>query len=57
MAKGKGLSLFGRNWMYIIMLNWTDVTIVRSRIALDEVLEKTSSSIQRRAQNVTRDNC
>lgn len=39
MFKGKGPSLFDRNWINIISLNWANINVV-SRIALDEVLER-----------------
>ena len=39
-VQGKGPSLFGRNWMEVIRLNWSSINHVTTNLSLDRILSK-----------------
>ena len=41
-VQGKGPSLFGRNWMEVIRLNWSNINHVTTNLSLNRILSKYS---------------
>ena len=39
-VQGKGPSLFGRNWMEAIRLNWSNINHVTTNLSLNRILSK-----------------
>ena len=46
-VKGDGVALFGRNWLSVTKLNWSNVHSVSASSGLDDVLNKYSEVFEK----------